>query len=203
MHMTYLDSSSAEQKREALRILDDGQIRLFSYEDIMNHHGGAMPAGVALAFRLLQLVFLAYETAYGSPPQRGNAAFYSGLEHNGKGILDTAEYVLGITAERDFPAFARCAAIAAPDAPGGGKYYFEGTLGTLSWKARVKDGIIGTEFFEESKKMHKMLDTHQMVTEHDRTLLMRLRRETETAILSLRPEQLFDWNNGAIPGWII
>jgi hypothetical protein len=73
----------------------------------------------------------------------------------------------------------------------------------LSWKARVKDGIIGTEFFEESKKMHKMLDTQQMVTEDDRTLLMRLRRETETAILSLRPEQLFDWNNGAIPSWII
>ena len=118
-----------------------------------------MPAGVALAFRLLQLVFLAYETAYGSPPQRGNAAFCSGPEHNGKGILDIAEYVLGITAERDHPAFARCAEIAAPAAPDGGKYYFEGTLGALSWKARVKDGIIGTEFYEESKNMHKLLDT--------------------------------------------
>lgn len=191
--MMYPDSSSTERREELLRILEGNQIRVFSYEEIMRHHGGAMPAGVALAFRLLQHVFSAYETAYGGPPRRGDASFYSGLEHNGKGILDTAEYVLGITAEKDVPAFARCAHVNAPDAPGGGKYYFEGSLGELSWKAAVKDGIIGSEFYEASKKMHEKLRAHQTVTAHDRAELMRMRREAETAILSLRPEQLFDW----------
>lgn len=189
--MTYPVSSSLDNKEE-LKLLEGNQILAFSYEDVMDHHGGAMPAGVALAFRLLQLVFSAYEAEYGQLPPREGAAFYSGLGENGKGILDTAEYVLGVKTEADVPGLGeRWRGKQAPEAPGGGKYYFAGTLGAMSWEASVKDGIIGGAFFSESKRRHEKLRAGLPFTEEEQTNLTRLRQEAEKALLSLRPEDLF------------
>ena len=189
--MTYPASSSLDNKEE-LKLLEKHQVLTFSYEDVMKYHGGAMPAGVALAFRLLQLVFSAYESAYGQLPPREGAAFYSGLGENGRGILDTAEYVLGVKAEADVPgAPERWRGKPAPEAPGGGKYYFEGTLGAMSWTASVKDGIIGGAFFSESKRRHEKLQAGLPFTGEEQANLMRLRREAEKALLSLHPEDLF------------
>ena len=40
-----------------LTVMEGPRVLSFSYTGIMNYHGGAMPAGVALAFRLFEHLF--------------------------------------------------------------------------------------------------------------------------------------------------
>ena len=91
MHPDSFRSGSVEKR---LTVVEDHRVLSFSYAEIMNYHGGAMPAGVALAFRLFEHLFSVYEARFHTPPRRGEASFFSGLGENGQGILDTADILL-------------------------------------------------------------------------------------------------------------
>ena len=64
----YQYSSLTEQ--DTLAVRDDGRLLVISYDSIMNYHGGAMPAGVALAFRMFTGLTARYYTLFGDVPER-------------------------------------------------------------------------------------------------------------------------------------
>ena len=191
MHPDSFRSGSVEKY---LTVIEDHRVLSFSYAEIMNYHGGAMPAGVALAFRLFEHLFSVYEARFHTPPRRGEASFFSGLGENGQGILDTADILLRV---RKYHALLNDpvipAATPAPEAPGGGSYYFSGTLGKMTWAASLQEGLISPAFFNASREMHRKRRENLPITPQEIQALQRLRTETEQALLSL-PEVPCTWN---------
>ena len=180
-----------------LTVMEGPRVLSFSYTGIMNYHGGAMPAGVALAFRLFEHLFSVYENRFHTPPGRGEASFFSGLGENGQGILDTADILLRIRkyhALLDEPVIP--AAFPAPEAPGGGSYYFSGTLGEMSWAAALRGGLVSPAFFNASREMHRKKDARLPVTDREIQNLQQLRQNTEKALLSLSSEEIFQFMIG-------
>ena len=173
--------------------MEDQRLLSFSYSEIMNFHGGAMPAGVALAFRLFEHLFSVYEARFHTPPRRGEASFYSGLGENGQGILDTADILFRV---RKYQTLLKepviPASSPAPEAPGGGSYYFSGTLGKMSWAASLQEGMISPAFFNASREMHRKKRENLPVTPQEIRNLQRLRTETEQALMSL-PQAPCTW----------
>ena len=197
MEHTQLVQSSptgSDSTEKRLTVMEDHRMLSFSYAEIMNYHGGAMPAGVALAFRLFEHLFSVYEARFHTPPRRGEASFFSGLGQNGQGILDTADILLRV---RKYHALLNDpvipAASPAPEAPGGGSYYFSGTLGKMSWGASLQEGLISPAFFNASREMHRKRRENLPITPREIQALQRLRTETEQALLSL-PEVPCTWN---------
>ncbi len=192
MRMMCPASSSENKVEKKLIVLEEHRCLQFSYQDIMNYHGGAMPAGVALACQLFCYLFDRFGELYDRPPRRGEASFYTGLGENGQGIIDTADILLRIrkhNALRYDPA--DCASVAAPDAPGGGKYYFYGTLGRMHWSAVLKDGLLEEGYLAASRTMHEKQRQGAFISDQEKSDLLTYRQKTEEAILSLTPEQLF------------
>ena len=177
-----------------LTVMEETRILTFSYEQIMNYHGGAMPAGVALAFRLFEHLFPVYEARAGHPPIRSEATFYSGLGENGQGILDTADILLRI---RKYNTLLKEPPIpcthSAPQAPGGGNYYFCGVLGEMTWTATLRDGLIPPGFYNASREMHYKKQNQLPITQEDIRKLQELRQDTEKALLTKKPEEIFDF----------
>ena len=186
--MMYPDCSSSE----TIQVLEQDRLLTFSYESIMNFHGGAMPAGVALAFRMFQYLTAACKERSGELPLRGNVTFFSGLGNNGQGILDTADCLYRIRRSgglrMEMPEFE---SLKAPEAPGGGKYLFSGSFGAMSWQAAVRPGFIPQDFFDASKKAHLLRRQGKSLSDLQMEELLFLRRQTEKAILSRTPEELF------------
>ena len=76
-----------------IRIYDKEKLLSFSYNDLLSAHGGEMPGGVALVYKLMQWIF---NDVVKEIPLRGTCSFYSGLGKNGKGIIDGADHVMQI-----------------------------------------------------------------------------------------------------------
>lgn len=183
---------SSLTKTEALFVKENGRLLKIYYESIMNYHGGAMPAGVALAFRLFSGLTERYQAIVDGFPERDSVYFYTGLGENGQGIIDTAEALYRVRSRRHLGVdINACTGKDAPDAPGGGKYYFSGKLGNMSWEAAVRNGIIGEDFFSLSKKMHMLQDQGKLPMKEEISQLMETRKRTEQQILKLTPDELF------------
>lgn len=191
-----LPFSSTEQ--ETLLVQEDGRYLRFCYDSIMNYHGGAMPAGVALAFRMFMGLTAHYQDLCGEVPERRSVSFYTGLGWNGQGIIDTAEAVYRVRSRGCLHTDIRaCQEKAAPAAPGGGKYYYSGTIGDMSWEASVREGIIGGDFFAISRKIHMLHDDGSKPSSREIKELMDVRKATEQQLLKLRPDELFRFNIAA------
>ena len=105
--------------KNTVSIKENKKILSFTYEELLACHGGAMPGGVALAFRMLQWVF---EEVLQTIPERGLCQFYSGLGENGRGIIDTVKKVLGVV-ENESLRLDKTYSLnkTGPMAPGGGR----------------------------------------------------------------------------------
>lgn len=172
-----------------LQIRDGERILTFSYEELLAAHGGEMPGGVALVFRLMQWLF---HDAADDIPERRTCSFYSGLGENGKGIIDGAEYVMRVVRGRTlFLDAARCAGKNAPPAPGGGKYYFELGFNQKLYAISVRENVIPREFWDFSRYAHQKRGAGELLLPQERERLRMLREQLATAILAASAGALF------------
>ena len=88
-----------------------------TYEELIENNKSNMYAGVALAYKLLNLLI-----SFNSDLSDINY-FFSGIGENGKGVIDTINYVFNnnVTIDLNHDVLNN---VVAPDAPNGGKYYF-------------------------------------------------------------------------------
>lgn len=176
-------------KKREITVRENGILKTLTYDEILENHGGEMPGGVALAFRMLQWVF---EDVLKTIPVHGECAFYSGLGENGRGIIDTAKQVLGVAQgeslrlDKEYSLDKK-----GPAAPGGGRYYFEIGSGEKLVKLAVRDGAIPEEFFEYSAGIHKKRNAGKTISEEEIAHLQKLRVELSLAILDAKSEDLF------------
>ncbi len=172
-----------------IQIYDKEKLLSFSYNDLLSAHGGEMPGGVALVFKLMQWIFndVAKEI-----PLRGTCSFYCGLGENGQGIIDGADHVMQIRKQgKLFLDLSYCENKDAPLAPGGGKYYFEIAFNNKKYAVRVKDNIIPKDFFDFSKYIHQKQNNSESLTADDTTHLQILRKSLAETILSNDAADLF------------
>ena len=175
--------------KKTVSVRENGVITSYTYDELLKHHGGVMPGGVALAFRMLQWVF---DEILLEIPEKGHCEFYSGLGENGKGIMDTVTKVLGVIPHQTLRLDKSYSLDkTGPFAPGGGRYYFEcgcnGRIVTLA----VKDGAIPEEFFHYSAEMHRKRTAGEEITEEETDHLQHLRTELSKAILAADSSDLF------------
>lgn len=175
--------------KNIVSIREKDKIVTFSYEELISHHGGEMPGGVALAFRMLQWIF---NDILESLPERGNCTFYSGLGKNGRGIIDTVKLVTGVEENSTLLLDTEYSMDkTGPVAPGGGRYYFEFGCDEGLVKLAVKDGAIPEEFFAYSAEIHKKRQAEDCISEEEMQHLQKLRKELSEAILSADSSDLF------------
>lgn len=175
--------------KNTITIRENGKHISYTYEELLAHHGGAMPGGVALAFRMLQWVF---DEVLHESPERGHCEFYSGLGENGRGIIDTVTKVLGV-AEHKSLRLDKSYSLdkTGPFAPGGGRYYFECGCGDKLLKLAVKDGAIPEEFFRCSAEMHRKRSSGEVITQAETDHLQQLRIDLSETILAADSSDLF------------
>ncbi len=175
--------------KKFLTILENSSPRSFTYEEILAYHGGAMPGGVALAFRMLQWIF---NDVLKIIPEKGQCGFYSGLGENGRGIIDTVTLVLGVK-EHESLRLDKAYSLdkTGPLAPGGGRYYFEFSYQDTLVQLAVKDGAIPEEFFRCSAEMHRKRTNGEPISEAETAHLQKLREELSYAILAADSDALF------------
>jgi len=175
--------------KNTISVLGNGNLCSYTYEELLAHHGGAMPGGVALAFRMLQWVF---DEVLKTTPEKGCCEFYSGLGENGRGIIDTVTKVLGLV-ENESLRLDKAYSMdkTGPLAPGGGRYYFECGYKDRLVKLAVKDGAIPEEFFQCSYEMHRKRSTGEIITEEETAYLQQLRIDLSKAILAAESRDLF------------
>lgn len=175
--------------KNTVSIKENKKILSFTYEELLACHGGAMPGGVALAFRMLQWVF---EEVLQTIPERGLCQFYSGLGENGRGIIDTVKKVLGVV-ENESLRLDKTYSLnkTGPMAPGGGRYYFECSYDDRLVKLAVKDGAIPEEFFRCSAEMHRKRNAGETITQAETDYLQQLRIDLSKAILAADSSDLF------------
>ena len=175
--------------KNTVSIKENDKILSFTYEELLAHHGGAMPGGVALAFRMLQWVF---DDILKVIPEKGRCEFYSGLGENGKGIIDTVTKVLGVVENKSLRLDKTYSMDkTGPFAPGGGRYYFECGCSDKLVKLAVKDGAIPEEFFRCSQEMHRKRTAGEVITQAETDHLQQLRIDLSKAILAADSSDLF------------
>lgn len=175
--------------KNSFTVLENGMPRTFTYEEVLTYHGGEMPGGVALAFRMLQWVF---NNVLKTIPEKGQCGFYSGLGENGRGIIDTTTLLLGVKAHESLRLDKSYSLDkTGPVAPGGGRYYFECSYGDTLVQLAVKDGAIPEEFFRYSFEMHRKRNAGEPISEAETAHLQKLRQELSFDILAAEGKDLF------------
>lgn len=173
----------------AIAVRENGTTKTFTYEALLKNHGGEMPGGVALAFRMLQWVF---DEILKTVPEHGICFFYSGLGRNGRGIIDTVQQVMGVVEEQSLRLDLEYSLDKmGPAAPGGGRYYFEVGCGEKLVKLAVTDGAIPEEFFRCSAEMHRKRQAGEKISEEENSHLQKLRMELSKMILAAESNALF------------
>ena len=91
------DRGRVDRDSARLVVLDRGEAIEFGFDDLLRHHGGGSPGGVALAFKALErgLPLIAPD----APPERREVVVHTAF--GGPGARDAFECVLGtVTGER-------------------------------------------------------------------------------------------------------
>lgn len=175
--------------RNIVTIREKGETISFSYDELLQYHGGEMPGGVALSFRMLQWIF---NDILDTLPERGNCTFYSGLGYNGRGIIDTVKKVLGVEENSTLRLnIEHSMDKEAPLAPGGGRYYFEFGCAEKNVRLAVKEGAIPEEFFRCSAELHRKRQAGENISTEETEHLQNLRIELSEAILLADGGDLF------------
>lgn len=161
----------------------------FTYDELLAHHGGRLPGGVALAFRMMQWLF---DSILETTPEYGKFAFYTGLGKNGQGIIDTVAKVTGVQEPDSLRLDINYSLDKqGPVAPGGGRYYFEFDYEAKKYCIALADNAIPEEFFRCSADAHKKRSAGIELTEAEQTHLQQLRIDLSKAILAANASDLF------------
>lgn len=172
--------------KNTLAIKDRDTVLYISYEDMIKYHGRFHIAGVAMAFKALELGFSKLLTD--EIPARNKVAFASGLGESATGVLDAVEMA---TRARSRGKLAVDTAlgkdITAPPTPAGGKFYFEITYDEVKIGLALKEGLVPEEFMILSQKaINRSLD------QEGANRLQEVKEEMAANLMAKKAEELFN-----------
>jgi hypothetical protein len=169
-----------------LKISDRETILEITYEDMIKYHGRYNIAGVALAFKVMELAFP--RLAEGNIPAREEISFFSGIGSAGMGVIDGVEMVTRArTRGRLIADDAAAKGKPAPDAPEGGKYYFEVSYKSKKIGLALKEGLIPDEFMILSRKAFK-----SSISKEEARRLQAVKEQIAAAVMSNEAADIFD-----------
>ncbi len=174
--------------QNVISIRDRNDVLNISFLDMLKYHGREFIAGVALAFKLLELAF--QELSPAKTPSRETFSIMLGVQ--GPGIIDGIEMVTrarsrGTLIVNPKAAFSKD----APDAADGygGKYYFEIEYAAKKLIIPLKHELLPPEFITLAYKTHD-----GTLTEADELRLRSLKEEIAELLMSGKAEVLFDYH---------
>jgi hypothetical protein len=173
---------------DKLIIKDRDNVLEITYEDMIKYHGRFHIAGVAMAYKVLKLAFseLLNESEI---PSRGKVRFLTGIGMNGTGVVDAVE--MATRARTGGRLTANCEVVKdklAPDAPNGGKYYFEVEYDGRKIEVSLKEGLIPDEFIVLSRKAHK-----GNISDDEIVRLQQVKEQIASFIMSKDTKDLFNY----------
>lgn len=185
----YLGEITIMLNNNLISIQNHGKIISYTYDELLVHHGGHLPGGVALSFRMMQWLF---DSVLKTTPEYGKFGFYTGLGKNGQGIIDTVAKVTGVQEPDSLRLDINYSLDKqGPIAPSGGRYYFEFDYKGKRYCIAITDNAIPEEFFRCSAEAHKKRSAGLELTEDELTHLQQLRIDLSKAILAADASDLF------------
>lgn len=171
---------------EAIKIKDREDVLEISYEDMIKYHGRLHIAGVAIAYKALQLGF--EKLLPGKVPERKKVGFVSGLGEGATGVLDAVEMVARVRTRGMLGADKNMGKdVQAPATPDGGKFYFELTYDGARLGLALKEGLIPEEFMTLLRKAMDGKLQHQ-----DALRLQEVKEEMASSLMAHEAEELFN-----------
>lgn len=167
-------------------IRDRDTVLEITYQDMIKYHGRAFIAGVAMAFKLLELV-----VAKLTDGELARDKISVVLAVNGPGIIDGIEMAtraksLGTLSVNQQIAQGKDAPEAADGQ--GGKYYFEFAYNGKKMAVTLKNGLVPQEFLDLAYKTHAVT-----ITETETARLQQLKEEIAGVLMAMHAEKLFDY----------
>lgn len=134
---------------ETIEVTERGTTISFTFDDMMRYHGPHSPAGVAMAFKVMQRAF--GELSPGGPPPRREVAVRTAFR--GPGARDGFEAVTrGVTDGR----YTVDRSLVRPDR---GRlledFVFEVTVGNRATTLLLRDGFVTEEFIDMARTEHR------------------------------------------------
>lgn len=169
-----------------ISVKDHDTILHITYQDMIKYHGRSFIAGVAIAFKLMELV--AYMLADGELCRDKISVT---LAVNGPGIIDGIEMVTRAKSRGMLAVAQRIAqGKDAPDAADGegGRYYFEFTYNGKNMAIFLKAGLITPEFLNLAAKTHN--DT---ITVSEEKRLQQIKEELAELIMGKKARDIFNY----------
>jgi hypothetical protein len=135
-----------------LFIKDNNNVLSIAYDDLIKYHGRVLIGGVALAFKALELSFVTL-LPHEIPSREKITSFLTGLGEAGMGVIDGVEMVTRVRTRGLLIADTEAVLNRlAPDAPNGGKYYFELVYDDKKIELTLKEGLIPADFINLSRQ---------------------------------------------------
>ena len=170
---------------DAIYITDNGTPLSINYNDLIKYHGRSYIAGVAMAYKMMQLAF--GKLGSGETISREKLEFRIAV--NGPGIIDAIEMVSRAKTRGTLKIDQNIASrLDAPDAADGqgGKYYFEIIHNEDMILLTLKKGLIPSEFIDISNKYHA-----GTITCDEKIRLKELKELLAESIIHTPPADLF------------
>lgn len=181
-----LASSLARVATERIVVFEDRRELRFSFEDMLNYHGGGSPGGVAHAFKVLERALPSLDPA--APAQRQEIFIETAF--GGPGARDGFELVTrAVTQGR----FSVDSSLVRPDHGRARERFvfrlrYRGRAVTLT----LREGFVTTEFIALTRREWRSVD-------EERELTM-MKSEMAERVMSAAPEAVYDITCGDPPG---
>jgi hypothetical protein len=160
-----------------LTVLDNGRPLSFSFQELLAQHGGNSPAGVAHAFKVMELAFPLVSP--GSPPERSEVRIETAF--GGPGARDAIEAVTGAVSD------GRYVVDAGLERPELGvareRFVFRLSYRDASATLVVREGFVTEEFVLLARK-------ERSPDEEGR--LDRLKAEMASNVMAHSPEEVYE-----------
>lgn len=164
---------------ESVQVEDRGRTIAFTFDDMMRYHGPHSPAGVAIAFKVMQRAFAVLSPD--GPPSRREVGVRTAFR--GPGARDGFEAVMrGVT---DGDRYVVDRSLMRPDR---GRlledFVFAVNLGAETLTLLLRDGFVTAEFIDLARADNRTTDQEQR--------LDRLKAELTQRVLAASAADLFD-----------
>jgi hypothetical protein len=170
---------------EVIIVRDQETIIPISYQEMLKYHGCSFVAGVAMAYKMLELALSCLSG--GEIVSRDKISILLGVD--GPGIIDGIEMVTRANTQGRLTVDPRIARDKdAPDAADGrgGKYYFEVICNEKKISLALKHGLIPSEFIDLSYKVHA-----GTITAEEAIQLQKLKEILADLLMASDPSDLF------------
>lgn len=163
---------------ESLAVEERGRTITFTFDDMMRYHGGHSPAGVAMAFKVMQRAFAALSP--GAPPDR--RAVTMRTPFRGPGARDGFEAVTRAvtdgryTVDRSLVRTDRGRLLE--------DFIFAVTVGDRTTTLLLRDGIVNDEFIDLARTENRTDDQESRLDE--------LKAELSQRVMATPAGELFD-----------